>query len=92
MFTFVKNEEPNELYKKMKDLVDKECLIGLDRGDVIDLLNEPMKRADSRWLFSAGQINKKSFLGQVIDYEYYILVVYFNEENEVEKACIYEGN
>ena len=76
----------------MKDLVDKECLIGLDRGDVIDLLNEPMKRADSRWLFSAGQINKKSFLGQVIDYEYYILVVYFNEENEVEKACIYEGN
>lgn len=84
-----KNETPNNLYTKIKEMNDNQSLIGLSSEEVITLLGEPKYEYNSgedkkEYVYFAGEIFKESYWGYSYSHEYYELYVSFDENDKVE--------
>ena len=60
------NERPDALYEKMKEISDKQILIGLSQEEVEELLGEPGYKLDYEtgdvYSYSAGQLDTGLFV------------------------------
>lgn len=89
----IKNENPDNLYVKMKEINDKQRLVGLPKEKVVELLGEPIKQyssEDTYW-YNAGKI----YVGLIwwdynilTDYNWYILSIQFDENDNVESTLM----
>ena len=83
------SERPNDTYVKMKEINDKQSLIGLSQEQIIELLGEPYGNTDAdRYYYDAGKITNYITGGHR---KFYIFEVYFDENDIVKSTSIRES-
>lgn len=90
-----KDEKPDDLYIKMKEISNNQSLIGLTKEQVIELLGQPKDEVDNgkRYVYYAGILTEGIFFLNetlIFDCNYEAeLVIVFNEEDTVKITGIH---
>ncbi len=93
----IKSEKPDEKYIRMKEINDKESLIGLSREEVKEVLGEPNMKYDfpkykDVYRYDAGIKEKGLFVGNICVIfdctDAYALNVGFDENDKVKSTSI----
>lgn len=80
------SERPNDTYVKMKEINDKQNLIGLSQEQIIELLGEPYGDKDAdRYYYDAGKITNYITGGTN---DFYHLEIVFNGNGIVKSTSI----
>lgn len=93
----LKNERPNELYREMKEISDKQDLISLSKKEVEELLGEPGYKFNDEtgnvYAYNAGKLDTGLFLGNIaifFDCTYDCeLRISFDENDKVNHTSIH---
>ena len=96
----LKNERPNELYKEMKEISDKQILIGLSKEEIEEILGEPGYKFDDKsgsvYVYNAGKLDTGIFVGNtaiIFDYSYVCdLRISFDENNKIDYTSIHTNS
>lgn len=80
---------PDETYIEMKKINDNKSLIGLSKKQVLELMGEQKDTDKNVYYYSAGKITNYITGGHR---KFYILKVYFDENNIVKSTSIYESD
>lgn len=88
-----KSETSNDVYKEIKEMNDKQSLIGLSKEKVIELLGKPKYEYNSgenetKYEYYAGEISKESYWGFCYSHEYYEFKVFFDENGRVKHTSM----
>ena len=80
------SERPNDTYVKMKEINDKQNLIGLSKEQIIELLGEPYGNTDAdRYYYDAGKITNYITGGTN---DFYDLEIVFGENGKVKSTSM----
>lgn len=93
----VREERPDELYKRMQEISDNQTLIGLSKEEVEETLGKPKEQFDDEsgniYAYNAGLMDKGVFLGNatiLFDYTYMCeLRISFDENDKVKHTSIH---
>ena len=79
---------PDDTYKKIKEMYDNQSLIGLSKEQVEELLGGKKDKTESVYYYNAGKITN-----YISSYNtFYILEIYFDENNIVKSTSLHESD
>lgn len=91
----IKGENFSDLYTKMNEINDSQCLIGLSKEDVVELLGEPKYKINDDinvYAYDAGSKKQGLFFFDIVIYSDYFysaeLRISFDENDKVKSTAI----